>query len=119
MRRILGATAAAALLALTVTGCATAVAGQASFDTACGLMTESAQREAGSDCEKAVQDTDFSTTQRDAMRRIEVDAGQVQVSGDSAKIPASAFSVDGRQSSSSGRLEAARAGAEWLIDGVG
>ena len=53
------------------------------------------------------------------MRRIEVDAGQVQVSGDSAKIPASAFSVDGRQSSSSGRLEAARAGAEWLIDGVG
>lgn len=189
MRRMLGAVTAAALLALTATGCATAVAGQGSFDaaggplstggpsptgsptdsptddptddptgtptgdptgtptggpagadqeavaavaerwyhalgerdgdTACGLMTESAQRQAGSDCEEAVRDTDFTTAQREAMRRIEVDPGQVQVTGDDARIPASAFSVDGRQSGSSGRLVAARTGGQWLINGVG
>lgn len=189
MRRILGAAAAVALLALTTTGCATAVTGQGTFDaaggplstggpspsgsttdspagdptgtptdspggdptdtpsggpagadqqavaavaerwyhalaerdgdTACGLMTSSAQRQTGSDCEEAVRDTDFTTAQREAMRRIEVDPAQIQVTGDDAKIPASAFSVDGRQSGSSGRLAAARAGAQWLIDGVG
>lgn len=181
MRRILGAAAAAGLVALAAAGCSTAVAGTGTFaggplstdgptasptgsptesptgsptedptaspsggpagsdqqavavvaerwyhalaekdgDTVCGLMTESAQRQTGSDCEQAVQETTFSTTQREAMRQIEVDASQIQVTGDGAKIPASAFSVNGQQSSSSGRLAAARAGAQWLIDGVG
>lgn len=53
------------------------------------------------------------------MCRIEVDPAKVVVSGDSARIPADAFSVDGGQSSSTGRLAAARRGGDWLVDGVG
>lgn len=87
--------------------------------TVCGLMTSSAQRQTGSDCEKSVQDTDFTTAQRDAMRRIEVDPAKVLVSGDIARIPGSAFSVDGQASSSGSRLEAARDGGGWLIDDIG
>ena len=53
----------------------------------------------------------------EATRRIEVDPDQV--SGGRARIPAGAFSVHGRQSTSTGRLAAARRGGGWLIDGIG
>lgn len=93
--------------------------GELDGDTVCGLMTPGAQRKTGTDCPKSVRDTDFTAAQRDAMRRIEVDPDKIVVSGDTARVPGSAFSVGGRVSGSSGRLQAARDGAGWLIDDVG
>lgn len=62
--------------------------------------------------------TSLTTARREVMRRIEVDATQVDVSGDTAGVPAGAFGVDGRSSSSRKRMQAAQEGGRWPVDDV-
>jgi hypothetical protein len=91
-------------------------------DTVCGLMTAKARASAGSggkSCEDSVESTTLSTSQRDAMTKVEVDPDGVTVSGDSARVPATAVTVSGQHSTSSQTIEVVRDGGDWLIDDIG
>ena len=88
------------------------------FAKVCGLLLPEAAkriRDTGADCQTYLAKK-YDTTARAAFARVKVDAKAIQVNGDTAVVPESAVTFDGRPSSDGGTKVALRDG-KWFVAG--
>ena len=90
---------------------------------ACTLMTRSMQASvtgSGSDCATSVRtrSDSIAVAERERLTRLVVDASAIEVTGDSASVPASALTSPGARTTETGAVQLAREDGSWKVNGT-